>query len=370
MQELICIEVLRLTLGSIQSVQSNLSQKDWCDLHDFAVRQCIVGLLYKKVADLPENQRPSKELLLRWCYEFEAVAGISKKMDDVAANLTQLFTDNGCRSVILKGQANASLYPEPLSRQSGDIDIWVEGGKSKILEILSQLGIVGHCKIGLHDVSVQRSVFGCVVEVHFVPCSGNRGPVSNKRLQDYLNRELKHPFEKVTVPATGFFCVPSTCFSLVMQLAHIQRHFLTLGIGVRQFIDYFYLLKSSSKEDRENVAKKLKYLNLEQIAAALMWVQKEIFLMEDSYLLCKPDAKYGKVLWKDALEGGDFARYSKRTRGLVLVWWLRNKIRLIGLLRFNFYEVFWQFMHYGSDLLFKLPSQIRLMVKLQEKKKH
>ncbi len=370
MQEMICIEVLRLALGSIQSVQLKLSQKDWSDLHDFAVRQCIVGLLYKKVADLPENQRPSKELLLRWCYEFEAVAGISKKMDDVAANLTQLFIDNGCRSVILKGQANASLYPEPLSRQSGDIDIWVEGGKSKILEILSQLNIIGNCKIGSHEVSIPKKIFGCIVEVHFTACSGNRGPISNKRLQNYLNRELNRPFEKVPVPSKGCFCIPSTCFSLIMQLAHIQRHFLTLGIGVRQFIDYFYLLKSSSKEEREDVAKRLKYLNLEQIAAALMWVLKEIFLIEDSYLLCKPDAKYGKVLWSDALEGGDFARYSKRTRGLVLVWWLRNKIRLIGLLRFNFREVFWQFMHYGSDLLFKLPSQIRLMVKLQKKKQH
>lgn len=370
MQELICIEVLRLTLGSSQRVRLDLSQKDWCNLHDFAVRQCIVGLLYNIVADLPENQRPSKELLLRWFYESEAVAAISKKMDDVAAYLTQVFADSGCRSVVLKGQANASLYPNPLFRQSGDIDIWVEGGKKSILEILSQLNIIGNCKIGSHEVSIPKKFFGCIIEVHFTACSGNRGPISNKKLQNYLNRELNRPFDKVIVPSKGCFCIPSTCFSLIMQLAHIQRHFLTLGIGVRQFIDYFYLLKSSSKEDRENVAKELKCLNLQQIAAALMWVLKEIFLIEESYLLCKPDAKYGKVLWSDALEGGDFARYSKRTRGLVLVWWLRNKIRLVGLLRFNFCEVFWQFMYYVSGLLFKLPSQIRLMVKLQKKKQH
>ena len=34
----------------------------------------------------------------------------------------------------LKGQANARLYPDKLSRQPGDIDLWVEGGYKSVVE--------------------------------------------------------------------------------------------------------------------------------------------------------------------------------------------------------------------------------------------
>ena len=32
------------------------------------------------------------------------------------------------QTAILKGQANARLYPDKHARQPGDVDIWVEGG--------------------------------------------------------------------------------------------------------------------------------------------------------------------------------------------------------------------------------------------------
>ena len=36
-----------------------------------------------------------------------------------------MLAKDGCRSCVLKGQANASYYPKPELRSSGDIDIWV-----------------------------------------------------------------------------------------------------------------------------------------------------------------------------------------------------------------------------------------------------
>ena len=53
-----------------------------------------------------------------------------------------LFEDEGHRTAILKGQANARLYPQPWSRQPGDIDIWVDGGKDKVMETVRRLGLL------------------------------------------------------------------------------------------------------------------------------------------------------------------------------------------------------------------------------------
>lgn len=362
------INLLQLSLETNSNIDINHSDWDWQEVHSFTIRQSLVGIIYKGMSTIPESKQPAKDLLLRWNYEVECIAGINKKMNAIAAQLTQFFENNQSKSVVLKGQANASLYPNPFFRQSGDIDIWVEGGQNKAISLLSKLHVIEQCKISSHDILIPKRIYGIPVEIHFKPCSGNRNPFSNRRLQHFLDNELKKPFSKEPVSATEFFCKPSIVFSLVMQLSHIQRHFLTSGIGLRQFVDYFYLLKSSSKEDRDEVSRVVKKLNLEKIAAALMWVLNEHFLLNTSLLLCKPNPKYGKILLNDAMKMGDFALSSKKSVHHKISGWLQKKLRLVWLLRFNFTEVFWQILLYWSSFLFILPSRLRYLFFSSKKK--
>ena len=59
-----------------------------------------------------------------------------------AARVTQLFVEQGLPSAVLKGPANARLYPDPLSRHGGDIDICVPGGYDKVKQLLIDTGLV------------------------------------------------------------------------------------------------------------------------------------------------------------------------------------------------------------------------------------
>ena len=99
-----------------------------------------------------------------------------------------------------------------------------------------------------HHFRLPEPVGGVEVEVHFRPSSGNQNPFSNARLQKFLESEL----ENLVQTDAGFWS-PSVRFALVMQLAHIQRHFLTSGIGLRQLLDYLVLLKHRLEQDRRCV---------------------------------------------------------------------------------------------------------------------
>ncbi len=349
------VHLLRGSFGLTDFLDVQFSYEDWEQVHKVAECQSIVGLLSSCVRKASESTSISRNLAMRWSVEAEAIRGINKKMDAAACQLTRIFAELGCRSVILKGQANALLYPDPDLRQSGDIDIWVEGGRQNVLEVLSKVNLIEDAFVGLHDVTLPARHFGFPVEVHFQACSGNRNPISNHCLQKYLNQELKH-----ISPCSKGFNVPSVKFALVMQLSHILRHFLTVGIGLRQIVDYYFLLKSSTKEDRIAVSRQLKKFGLKKIAGALMWVLRDLFFLEEDFFLCPVDCNRGKRLLADVLEGGDFGQYSKRARGSLVGWWLKGKIRLIDLLFFDFPEVSWQLFQYVMNFTSQLPNCLKI----------
>ena len=144
-----------------------------------------------------------------------------------------------------------------LLRQPGDIDIWVSGGKKRVVQTLRKLHLMDgdmskyrsdeKAEDGYHHLHLPQNENGVDVEVHFWPSSGNLDPFTNRRLQKYLSQEITHENELVSEG----FRVPSLRFALVMQLAHIQRHALSLGVGFRQVIDYYFLLWKWRKENEE-----------------------------------------------------------------------------------------------------------------------
>ena len=99
-------------------------------------------------------------------------------------------------------------YPDKYARQPGDIDIWVEGGRESVLALLPN-----HPKAAYHHVHLPKNELGVTVEVHFRPSSGNFNPITNRRLQRWLKKEIL----SATMVEEGF-CVPSIRFALGLRL--------------------------------------------------------------------------------------------------------------------------------------------------------
>ena len=310
-----------------------LTDDAWRWLYREAARQSLLGVCW-----VPTDAMP-KDLALQWAAEAESIRGLNLLLNDEAARLTRLFADEGRKTAVLKGQANARLYPNKLSRQPGDIDLWVEGGYKSVVELLNDMKLIdgigtttseGKATASYHHVHIPANEKGVVVEIHFRPASGNYNPITNRRLQRWLEQEIP----QVTMVEEGFN-VPTIKFALMMQLAHIQRHFLAGGIGLRHVCDYYLLLQQSTAEDRETIAPLLKKLGAPKDDYRGQWMLREI------------------------MAGGNFGRYSDRRQQNVFrrVW--AGRVRNLKMMRFDFWEMLWVELNFWKVVVQTLPERIR-----------
>ena len=135
------------------------------EFYQMAGIQSVRGVCFTAFPRLPKAQQPPVELMVRWMGEAEDIRRMNELQNQEATRLTRLFTEAGRRSAILKGQANARLYPDRLSRQVGDIDIWVEGGKKGVVALLMELGLVTE----LGSTSVDGKPTASYHHVHLPP---------------------------------------------------------------------------------------------------------------------------------------------------------------------------------------------------------
>ena len=311
------------------------------------------------ISRLPAEKRPPMGLLHQWAGEAELIRGHNAVLNREAARLTELFVARERQTAILKGPANARLYPDPYSRQCGDVDIWVSGGYEGVLRLLRELALPWAVEPqplqSRHHVRLLRNASEVEVEVHFLPSSGCWNPFADARLQRFLKGEI------VNAKRTpeGFY-VPSNKFALVMQLAHIQRHFWGRGVGLRQLTDYFVLLQHSTQDERDEVAASLRRLGLAHSCGALMWLLGHVFGLDRSQMLCKPDRWRGRWMLDDVISGGNFGFYSAREISKIFRRLFLKRWRAIRLFAFDPVESLWNEFYYFIWIFKTLPVRIRL----------
>ena len=369
-QQKIFIDFLRFCIGSVKEIPDSLKEVDWKELYAIAKKQCLVGILFDGIKKLPaEHVGMEKELLLQWMAESQMLKKANVRLNDAAIQVSEWFRKKGFRTCILKGQGNALMYPNPYSRTPGDIDIWVEGGDKRVISFVRSIS--PHEKACYHHIEFP-SYKGVEVEVHYRPsfllCFWN-----NRKLQKYYERVKEEQFShRVMLGEQGEIAIPTMEFNLIFQLTHIFSHLMNEGIGLRQLVDYYYVLcdfykvyqnfsnpsvslsKGSStfspspsssgsgdvtapsrcseplrsKDggpskvspncagwDRLGILQKeLKELGLWKFAGGIMYIMQEVFGMPASRLIVPPNEKYGKFVLNEVLEAGNFGKHDARNR--------------------------------------------------------
>lgn len=317
--------LLRFALGLDDSFALQPTAEEWARLYEESIRHSLVGVTFVGVNRLRGEQRPPLELLMQWASEAEALREVNLRFNQEAARVTRLFESEGHTTAILKGQANARLYPDVLSRQPGDIDIWVSGGKEAAIAMLKRLGMADDsCDTCYHHIQLPRSDEGIEVEVHFLPSSGHNDKRCNERLQQYLAAELERG---ATMVEEGFR-VPSMQYALMMQLAHVRHHLRGEGVGLRQLTDYLLLLRNSTEEERCDVAGRLKEVGLLTMAQALMWVLAEAFHADKELLPVKRNKRKGRWMLEQVFQTGNFGHYDRQRADSIVRMVMQQKWRL------------------------------------------
>ena len=236
----IFFDFLRFIVGSAKEIPDSLKEADWKELYAIAKKQCLVGVLFDGIKKLPaEHVVMEKELLLQWMAESQMLEKANVRLNDAAIQVSEWFRKKGLRTCILKGQGNALLYPNPYSRTPGDIDIWVEGGDKRVISFVRSIS--PHEKACYHHIEFP-SYKGVEVEVHYRPsfllCFWH-----NRKLQKYYERVKEEQFSHlVMLGEQGEIAIPTAEFNLIFQLTHIFSHLMNEGIGLRQLLDYYYVL--------------------------------------------------------------------------------------------------------------------------------
>lgn len=336
--EKLLFELLLVSTGARNALQQSYSDEEWRDALRIARDQTIVGVLVTALERLKESDvdaLPSMALMLEWI-------GMGQKRERKTAQfikagnyVVKYFRENGFPCQILKGTSVGRYYPYPLRRTSGDIDVWLNGSRKKIYDFARSCDAKGE----LHGVNynhIHFHIFDDVeIEVHIWPSYLN-SPLRNYRLHKFFN--LHRP--------TMESHETSLAFDRVFILLHTYRHMCGHGVGLRQIMDYFYVLRQGFTEDeRRDSVNWIEKLGMKRFTEGLMWVLQHYFGLEEQYLLFAPNEKEGRFIIQEVLQTGNMGKTETRNWGSLktpLSRFFYNLRRDLYLAKHYPHEALWQ----------------------------
>lgn len=350
-------ELLQVALGNRDRLSVVPSAEEWAEIYAESERQAVSGVLLHgierlKNADLHssttgdacQSKNLNQMLLLEWIGVGQMIEQWNQVMDERCLDLLKRLSDYGLQGVILKGQGIARLYNFDLNlndkldkkgdlgrlRQSGDIDVYVDCGLRKALEFAESLGQKNvewdykHLHLKLWDDTE--------VEMHYhVEVLLNLW--KNRKLQKWFrehqnaifnvndNLDLNSNTDRTN--DTNRFVTPTVEFNVFYILLHIYRHFLYEGVGFRQVIDYYFVLKKFNLDvdldvdlnlNESYAYKAVREFGMTRFARGLMWVMREVLGMPREWMLWEPDEKEGRYILEQVMMGGNFGHHDERLK--------------------------------------------------------
>lgn len=295
-------ELIRVALGNAVSLSHKPTEKEWKQLYDIAKKQSLVGICFAAVQRLPEDTRPPEMLYLTWMGMAAKIQQKNEQMNVRTKEALYFFREKGFTCQVLKGQGIAKLYGDLAGlRQSGDIDVWLAGGRAKVYNLSrDMLGkITGANYHHIHFPIWEETE----IELHIWP-SYLSSPLRHYRL---------HKFCRLYIPEDGCEDTPPISFNLVYILLHCYQHFSGHGVGFRQIMDYYFLLlQNPTDKEKKEAYNWIESLGMKKFAHALMWVLMEVFGLQQSQLLCDHNEHDGRFLLAEILETGNMGHQDKR----------------------------------------------------------
>ena len=238
-QQKIFFDFLRFCISSAKEIPGSLKEADWKELYAIAQKQALLGVLFYGIQRLPKGLAPEQKLLMQWMVMAEQIRKQNIRLFQNSVKICQNFENEGFANCILKGQGNALLYPDPYMRTPGDIDIYLSGGRRKIMKYVDQ--VCPNQVMRYHHVDFP--VMKTAIEVHFTP-SYMFCPIHNRRMQKWFEKVMDEQCNhRGSLPdGYGEIHVPQVSFNVIYILSHLYRHIFTEGIGLRQLLDYYYVV--------------------------------------------------------------------------------------------------------------------------------
>lgn len=322
--------LLQIATGKQTHLSHVLSDEEWKNMYNLAKKQALLGIAFEGVKKLPQEQWPIGDIVLTWTTATEGIKRRNMRTTDVCLRLTKELAKEGFEVCILKGQANHVYYDRLSSEQSlgmlrvcGDVDAWI-WPKEEVKHPVRT--IIDYCKhnnilVSLCHLHAEvKPVCGVPIEIHFRPSFLNV-PWRNRYFQKLFQTAI---FEDVEIDKCGMVKKLRVDYDLIFQINHIYRHLLDEGVGMRQVLDFYVLLKEYNKAQSEQtelmncseIMLHIRACRMNRFASALMFVLQDMFGMDSDKLLCAASEKHGTFLLNEMMAAGNFGHYDERMKTL------------------------------------------------------
>lgn len=237
------LQLVRLGIGHNSYGIPNVN--DWNEIEVLALRQGLSAIIVDGVDQIPESQRPSKEILLQWIgntlqsyeYRFE----IYKR---AIAELAGWYNANGYKMMVLKGYACGLDWPKPEHRPAGDIDIWLFGEQKEADALMAKkLGLKVDYSHHHHTVFNWRD-FSVENHYDFVNVYSHK---SSKELE-VIFKELGQDDSYALELNGKKVYLPSPNLHALFLIRHMVSHFAAAEITLRQVLDWAFFVEKHTKE--------------------------------------------------------------------------------------------------------------------------
>ena len=344
MTEKIYYKFIQFALGTYEGKEfldgSALNGFDWQRFYAFAKKQTLVGIIMEGISRLPKAVAPKQGLLMNWFMMSQNISRQNMMLNAATAEIYNKVKAAGYDCCILKGQANAAMYANPAARTPGDVDMWVNASREEIRQLAQTLAkengqideeSYNHIALTTNDISV---------ELHYTP-GFMANFTYNRRLQQWFRKSINAQCRNmIALPdEAGEVAAPTADFNAVYQLYHLYHHYFYEGVGLRQVVDYYYVMwnvecgmwseecgvKNSSLDNSSSQAKprtnqhstfniqhSLTRLGLWHFAGAMMYVLNEVLGLPEEKMIAPMDKKRGEMLLNDILCGGNFGHHDER----------------------------------------------------------
>uniref|UniRef100_UPI00402504E4 nucleotidyltransferase family protein n=1 Tax=Prevotella sp. TaxID=59823 RepID=UPI00402504E4 len=344
MTEKIYYKFIQFALGTYEGKEfldgSALNGFDWQRFYDFAKKQTLVGIIMEGISRLPKAVAPKQGLLMNWFMMSQNISRQNMMLNAATAEIYNKVKAAGYDCCILKGQANAAMYANPATRTPGDVDMWVDASREEIRQLAQTLA-KENGRIDEESYNhIALTTNGISVELHYTP-GFMANFTYNRRLQQWFRESIAAQCRNmIALPdEAGEVAAPTAAFNAVYQLYHLYHHYFYEGVGLRQVVDYYYVMwnmecgmwseecgvKNSSLDNSSSQAKprtnqhstfniqhSLTRLGLWHFAGAMMYVLHEVLGLPEEKMIAPMDKKRGEMLLNDILCGGNFGHHDER----------------------------------------------------------
>ena len=353
------------------------TENDWNDLFEQSAIQGVMVLTLNGAMKLPKVRQPPLPVKLRWIASVEKVEKRYRRQLETARQLDAFFRANNIRMLLFKGVSLARLYPEPYSREFGDIDIFLCGkskegdvllkriaGNNMILSKKHSCWLFRGISVENHHTFLNHSSFlnfynSRVLEKRLMTILTEAGVIEEMNLSEPDKTDESRLADKILLPDEALLSPPPE-FDALFVLLHILSH-VPAKIALRHLCDLTVLFTAYKGAIDFSAYRTI------LSEAGLLKTADVLFSLSVKYLGLNPafippyesDLALEKRIWIDLLNPVFPPPEGKRTIGSVI----RYKIRLLRLNRWKYDLVFpgkyWKRILYSTFSHLIHPASIR-----------